>query len=129
LENRSRAVEKSVYFSEREWRYVDDSRIVENRQRAKAGLPPAGWMKFARRRLMTGEITQIVVPVNIGDTALELARIGNNINQIAHKVNMQDAAVFEQLVAVQGQLRELRALLGRISAEAYGSVEESAWLM
>ena len=86
--NRTRPVRKAVTFTEQEWRYVRDSQVMENRRRAEAGLETVGWTRFARARIMTGRAVTLVVPPGLDDVAAQLARIGGNVNQIAHTVNI-----------------------------------------
>ena len=85
--NRSGTVRKTITFSEEEWRWVADSLKVENRQRIRAGLRPVGWMAFARNRIRCAHRVNITVPANLHEVSVQLARIGNNVNQIAHYAN------------------------------------------
>ena len=85
--NRSRPILKSVTFSEEEWRWIRDAMRVENRMRRSAGLRQVGWMAFARNRIRTAHAVNIIVPPDLRGLAAQVARIGNNINQIARSVN------------------------------------------
>lgn len=109
--NRTRPVQKLVTFSEREWRYVHDSRIMENRQRAKAGLETVGWTRFARGRIMTNRAVTLLVPPDLDGVAAQLARIGANVNQIAHTVNIRRRAEYAEIIETQRLLREAVGLL------------------
>lgn len=55
--------------------------------------------------------------------AAQVARIGNNINQIARQANMRDEATYGQIMEAQAQLRELRGLLATLRVEASRQVE------
>ena len=52
-----------------------------------------------------------------------MARIGNNINQIARQANMRDETTYGQIMEAQAQLRELRGLLATLHVEASRQVE------
>lgn len=109
--NRTRPVRKAVTFTEQEWRYVRDSQTVENRQRVKAGLETVGWTRFARSRIMTSRSVTLLVPPGLDGVAAQLARIGGNVNQIAHTVNIRRRAEYAEIIETQRLLREAVGLL------------------
>ncbi|WEV47645.1 plasmid mobilization relaxosome protein MobC [Bifidobacterium sp. ESL0690] len=109
--NRTRPVRKVVTFTEQEWRYVRDSQVTENRQRVKAGLETVGWTRFARSRIMTGRSVTLLAPPGLDDVTIQLARIGGNVNQIAHTVNIRRRAEYAEIIETQRLLREAVGLL------------------
>lgn len=121
--NRYRPILKSVTFSEEEWRWIRDAMRVENRMRRSAGLRQVGWMAFARNRIRTAHAVNIIVPPDLRGLAAQVARIGNNINQIARQANMRDETTYGQIMEAQAQLRELRGLLATLHVEASRQVE------
>ncbi|NEG89845.1 plasmid mobilization relaxosome protein MobC [Bifidobacterium aerophilum] len=127
--NRSRRIRKSVTFSESEWRWVDDSRKVENRMRVEAGLPAIGWMAWARRRIMTAQAVEVHVPANINAVSAQLARIGNNVNQIAHAVNIRQRANHDDLMQVQQQLERIEGIVAGMARNATDESEGLPWRM
>lgn len=127
--NRTRQHQRLITFSDEELRWVDDSRKVENRMRAAAGLPTVGWMTWARRRIMTAQAVEVRVPTNLGEVSAQLARIGNNINQIAHAVNIRKRADHDDLVHVQRQLERIEGILAGMARDAADKSEGLPWHM
>ena len=121
--NRSRTVRKTVTFSEEEWRWVADSLKVENRQRIRAGLRPVGWMAFARNRIRCAHRVNITVPANRHEVSVQLARIGNNVNQIAHYANTVRETDLAMLSRVFDELRQAERLVAGLSVRVETDVD------
>lgn len=89
----------SVRLTEREYKHL-------KRQAANAGLK----MEPFIRKLIMGENITPRPPSNIVNLIREVNYIGNNINQIAKKVNSENRVS-------QSQLEEIMRLLGEIYRE------------
>ena len=92
-------IKMTVRLTEREHKYLQ-------RQAANAGLK----MELFIRRLIMGVDIQARLPDNISHLLREINYIGNNINQIAKKVNIESRVS-------QAQLEEILHLLGEIYRE------------
>lgn len=100
--NRKRPVHRAVTFSEDEWARV----LVLMGQAGESNFS-----RFARTMVLKG---QVVVDENRADlltVSVALARIGNNVNQIARKVNVDDFASLEQVQATRELMGQVQALL------------------
>ena len=103
---RRRPVVKSVAFSDDEWADVQ-------RRMALTGAHSFG--EFARAALIDQELTVRRYAFDPSDLRTDLSRIGNNVNQIARSVNVDDAASYEQMVATRRLLKQLQETLVRAS--------------
>ena len=121
--NRSRTVRKTVTFSEEEWRWVADSLKVEHRQRIRAGPRPPGWLAFARNRIRCAHRVNITVPANLHEVSVPLARIGNNVNQIAHYANTVRETDLAMLSRVFDELRQAERLVAGLSVRVETDVD------
>lgn len=92
-------IKMSVRLTEREYKHL-------KRQAANAGLK----MEPFIRKLIMGENITPRPPDNIVNLIREVNYIGNNINQIAKKVNSENRVS-------QSQLEEIMRLLGEIYRE------------
>ncbi len=92
-------IKMSVRLTEREYKHL-------KRQAANAGLK----MEPFIRKLIMGENITPRPPSNIVNLIREVNYIGNNINQIAKKVNSENRVS-------QSQLEEIMRLLGEIYRE------------
>lgn len=92
-------IKMSVRLTEREYKHL-------KRQAANAGLK----MEPFIRKLIMGENITPRPPSNIVNLIREVNYIGNNINQIAKKVNSENSVS-------QSQLEEILHLLGEIYRE------------
>lgn len=126
--NRTRRHQRLITFNDEELRWVDDSRKVENRMRAAAGLPTVGWMAWARRRIMTEQAVEVRAPADLGEVVAQLSRIGNNINQIAHAVNIRQRADHDDLIQVQRQLERIDGMITDMR-DALSAEEDFPWHM
>lgn len=109
---RVRHVRKKISFSESEWKRLE--RRMEISQ-AKS------WEGFAREALLDSEI---IVTKNLFDPSTvraELSRIGNNINQIARQVNVEEVVTFEEMRAARMLLKEIQLVINQTVNEARGS--------
>lgn len=101
---RSRPVIKSVAFTEGEWERV------ERRLQLTASR---SFGEFARRAILDQEIVVRQVAFDPKPLGAEIARIGNNINQIARLVNTESVTTLEEMKATRALVREIQALIER----------------
>lgn len=104
---RRRKIAKKVFFSEAEWQAIE------------ARLASAPWRSFSdyARLVLTQEDPVAFVyddsveaeprRVEADPLVQEIRRIGNNVNQIARRVNSQDFATYDQVTAAHQLLRRL----------------------
>lgn len=100
-QNRSRPCRKYVTFSHRELDFL-------NLRIAKAGNPP--FTTYARSSLMTSKLVHIEF-VNTKKMLNELSRIGNNLNQIAHRANETEKVTAEDMAEVKNEVYNLFSLV------------------
>lgn len=94
----ARPVRKEVTFSREEW-----ARSRELFESIKDGFVYTTYMKFAREMLMQGSVHTTHVITDPAKIRPEIARIGNNINQIAHVANATGTLTSDQYdTLVQG---------------------------
>lgn len=101
---RSRPLRKRLSFSEREWETVQ-------RRMKLAGAQ--SFEDFARRAILDQEIVVRQVAFDPKPIGAELARIGNNINQIARLVNTESVTTLEEMKATRALVREIQELIER----------------
>ncbi len=92
---------RAVTFSEDEW-----ARVVVLMEQAGE----SNFSRFARTMLLKGRVVVDEQRADLLAVSVALARIGNNVNQIARKVNVDDFASLEQVRAARdlmGQVQEL----------------------
>lgn len=93
MENRERAIQKKVRFSEIEIRMLD-------RLMAEAKSP--SFSSYARRRLLTPVIVNVDTD-GFNQMVFQLNRIGNNLNQIAkvaHQTKTVDSEMLDDVVSL-----------------------------
>ncbi|MFT8382896.1 MAG: MobC family plasmid mobilization relaxosome protein [Lacticaseibacillus paracasei] len=100
-QNRSRPCRKYVTLSHRELDFL-------NLRIAKAGNPP--FTTYARSSLMTSKLVHIEF-VNTKKMLNELSRIGNNLNQIAHRANETEKVTAEDMAEVKNEVYNLFSLV------------------
>lgn len=100
-QNRSRPCRKYVTLSHRELDFL-------NLRIAKAGNPP--FTTYARSSLMTSKLVHIEF-VNTKKMINELSRIGNNLNQIAHRANETEKVTAEDMAEVKNEVYDLFSLV------------------
>ena len=103
---------------------MDPGRDARGEPDAPQRGPSAGGVDaFARNRIRTAHAVNIIMPPDLRGLSAQVARIGNNINQIARQANMRDEATYGQIMEAQAQLRELRGLLATLRVGASRQVE------
>lgn len=101
-----RPVRKEITFSHDEW---EQSRELYNL--VKGGRGYATYMGFARDMLMHGSVHTVRVATDPAALRPDIARIGNNINQIAHTANASGAITDEQAAELIEGMDRIRAIL------------------
>lgn len=102
----ARPVRKEITFSREEW---EQSRQLYNL--VKGGRGYATYMGFARDMLMHGSVHTVRVATDPAALRPDIARIGNNINQIAHTANATGAITSEQAAELIQSMDRIRAIL------------------
>lgn len=101
---RRRVVRKMVSFTPEEW-----ERVERRMEAARARTFDA----FARGMLLEGTLKVVKVAFDASVLRVELSRIGNNLNQIARKVNVDDGATVEEMRAARLLLRQVQEVITR----------------
>ena len=109
---RARHVRKKISFNSSEW-----ERVVRRMEIAQV----KNWESFARDAILESEITVQRVAFDPSTVRAELSRIGNNINQIARQVNVEEVATFEEMRAARVLLKEIQAVINDAVSESRGS--------
>ena len=99
---RERPIRKMVSFSEAEWERVE-ARMTIAKDRS--------FDSFARRACLDSEVKVVRQSFDPQELRAELARVGNNVNQIARQANIEEAATADQVHAVKGLLREIQKVI------------------
>lgn len=66
---------------------------------------------FARRACLESEVKVVRQSFDPQELRAELARVGNNVNQIARQANVEQASTEEQVRAVKTLLREIQTAI------------------
>lgn len=66
---------------------------------------------FARRACLESEVKVVRQAFDPQELRAELARVGNNVNQIARLANIEQESTSEQVRAVKGLLREIQTVI------------------
>lgn len=66
---------------------------------------------FARRACLESEVKVVRQSFDPQELRAELARVGNNVNQIARQANIEQASTEEQVRAVKSLLREIQTAI------------------
>ena len=101
---RRRRIMKGVYFDDAEW------------AKAETVMTRGGWRSFsdfAREMILSRKVVVNERTLDVAAVRVALAPIGNNVNQIARKANVDDFASLEQLEAVRFLLGQIEATLER----------------
>lgn len=113
---RARPVRKALSFTTDEWVRVERRMEIGGARSFEA---------FARDAVLDGEVRVKRVAFDPSGLRLELSRIGNNINQIARQVNVDDVVTYEEMRAarllVQRVQSEITAAIKQIEDERPGS--------
>lgn len=105
---RSRHVRKLVSFTSEEW-----SRIERRIELAGARSFDA----FARSVLLSSRVKVVTIPFDPVPLRADLARIGNNINQIARQVNIEEVTTAAEMIETRKLLREVQQLIESATRE------------
>ena len=101
---RARPVMKMVYFSETEWRDIQD---------IMSAIGVENFSGFARKMILNGRVLVNSRPMDAQRVRAMLAPIGNNINQIARHVNVVQVLYLEDLQAVRGLMEHAVRVIER----------------
>ena len=95
---------KIVYFSETEWRDIQD---------IMSAIGVESFSGFARKMILNGRVLVNSRPMDAQRVRAMLAPIGNNINQIARHVNVEQVLYLEDLQAVRGLMEHAVRVIER----------------
>ena len=123
VENRRRPLVKKVTFTEDEWRLADV--FYQRVKRTRGGVLP--FATHARDLLLNAHTVTVVVALDPAIVRADMARIGNNINQIAHKANTTGLVTSDDLTRVIDLQGQLIALLRRMCRERDEAIEMAKW--
>lgn len=121
--NRRRPLVRKVTFTRDEWEAAD--RFYQRVKRARGGA--YSFSAHARRLLIHAHTIVVTVALDSDMVRADMARIGRNINQIAHKANMYDTVTRDDLRQVLSSQEELRALFLRMSRERDEQLRDAGW--
>lgn len=109
---RTRPIMKMVYFTLEEWERVE----------ALMGVTRStNFSEFARKMILNGSVYVNSRPMDALKVKAMLAPIGNNINQIARQVNIDQVLYLEDLGEVRALMERAVAILERYAkCEDYG---------
>lgn len=110
---RARPIRKALSFSDAEWARV---------QRRMDAASSNSFEAFARRAVLDSEIRVKRVAFDPSGLRVELSRIGNNINQIARQVNVEEVVTYEEMRAARLLLKRAQSAIN----EAIKRVEDDA---
>lgn len=109
---RSRHVRKKISFNAAEWERVERRMEITGSK---------SFESFARDAVLESEISVTRNAFDPSTVRAELSRIGNNINQIARQVNVEEVVTFEEMRAARLLLKEIQAVINQTVNEARGS--------
>ena len=101
---RKRSVYKPLWFSEEEW-----GDVVE----MMAAVGVRNFSHFARTMILNGRIIVNTRPMDVRRVRAMLSPIGNNINQIARRINIDDVVYLDDLEEIQVLLEKILKNLDR----------------
>lgn len=99
---RNRSTRKGVSFTPEEWEAVERRMRLAGSQSFDA---------FARDVLLSSKVKVVRIPFDPAPLRADLARIGNNINQIARQVNIEETTTLEQMRDARKLLREVQRVI------------------
>lgn len=67
--------------------------------------------RFARRACLESEVKVVRQSFDPQELRAELARVGNNVNQIARQANIEQESTAEQVRAVKALLRDIQTVI------------------
>ena len=100
--NRERPVRKAVSFTDAEWQRVSERMEISR---------DASFDAFARRACLESEVKVVRQTFDPQALRAELARIGNNVNQVARQANIEQKATAEQVQEVRALMREVQRVV------------------
>lgn len=99
-----RSVQKAVRFSEGEWQQVME---------LMAAIGSDNFSDFARKMILHGKVVVNSRPMDARRVRAALYPIGNNINQIAKRVNIDDVLYLEDLEEINALMKQAVQILDR----------------
>lgn len=99
---RERPIRKMVSFSEVEWRRA---------QRRMEAAQARSFDAFAREVVLSSKVKVVQLPFDPSEIRYELSRIGNNLNQIARQVNINEGTTAEDMREARKIMREVQQIL------------------
>lgn len=100
--NRERPVRKAVSFTGAEWQRVSERMEISR---------DASFDAFARRACLESEVKVVRQTFDPQALRAELARIGNNVNQVARQANIEQEATAEQVQEIRALMREVQRVV------------------
>lgn len=108
-DEKHRSIIKTVSFPAEQWPAIE-------RRFQLSG--ETNFSRFVRSAILDTEIRVRQIAFDPAPLGAELARIGNNINQIARLVNTESVTTLEEMKATRALVREIQALIERAAKEA-----------
>ena len=108
-DEKHRSIIKTVSFPSEQWPAIE-------RRFQLSG--ETNFSRFVRSAILDTEIRVRQIAFDPAPLGAELARIGNNINQIARLVNSESVTTLEEMKATRALVREIQALIERAAKEA-----------
>lgn len=108
-DEKPRSIIKTVSFPAEQWPAIE-------RRFQLSG--ETNFSRFVRSAILDTEIRVRQIAFDPAPLGAELARIGNNINQIARLVNTESVTTLEEMKATRALVREIQALIERAAKEA-----------
>ena len=108
-DEKHRSIIKTVSFPAEQWPAIE-------RRFQLSG--ETNFSRFVRSAILDTEIRVRQIAFDPAPLGAELARIGNNINQIARLVNSESVTTLEEMKATRALVREIQALIERAAKEA-----------
>ncbi|MCH9275874.1 MobC family plasmid mobilization relaxosome protein [Bifidobacterium amazonense] len=119
----NRCHRKTVTFTPEEW--AEANRFYQRVKRSRGGV--LSFSAHARELLIDAHTVVITVALDPGMVRADMARIGNNINQIARVANTSGQVTASDLEPVLAGQRELRSLFLRMCRERDEALETVSW--
>ena len=120
--HRTRCMRKTVTFTPDEWAAAET--FYQRIRRARGG--ELTFSAHARRLLTDARVVTVTVALDPDKVRADMARIGNNVNQIARKANTYDHLSREDIAKVRSSQDELHALFLRMCRERDEQVRAAA---
>lgn len=108
-DEKPRSIIKTVSFPAEQWPAIERRFHLSGE---------TNFSRFVRSAILDTEIRVRQIAFDPAPLGAELARIGNNINQIARLVNSESVTTLEEMKATRALVREIQALIERAAKEA-----------